>query len=343
MTTFCEARPEVAAEDERNRMAIYGTGISKMSVAPRLFDHIFPAIGLPNHKYTAIDCDTLQDPTNIWARDMSLPSALGSCITMPLKIQAMTAVDEVTPQAAAIGSCNTTFFRTDSATGKIIHVGTNLDTAGVGNSLLTVLTGHSTPFPPTVPLTFAPGTASALMIGGGGATRAAIYAMHAIGLSPIYLVNRDLEETASIVEQFKDWDLRPLETVEEAKGALAKGEKEGVRLAAGVGAIPSIEPKTEAEKRVYEIAKTLFEHPYNASRVKAEEGFLSLPSKPVHLEMAYKPRMTIIRQIAEDRGWQTICGVEVVLEGCFEQCYLWTGKIVPSEVREGGRKILRQA
>jgi hypothetical protein len=44
MTTFCEARPEVAVDDVRNRMAIYGTGISKMSVAPKLFDHIFPAM-----------------------------------------------------------------------------------------------------------------------------------------------------------------------------------------------------------------------------------------------------------------------------------------------------------
>lgn len=225
----------------------------------------------------------------------------------------MTAVDEVTPQAAAIGSCNTTFFRTDSATGQVTHVGTNLDTAGVGNSLLTVLTGHSTPFPADTPLSFAPGTASALMIGGGGATRAAIYAMHAIGLSPIFLVNRDAEETASIVRQFKDWDLRPLETVEQAKEALAEGEKQGFKLAAGVGAIPSIEPATEEEKRVYEIAKVLFEHPYDAGGVQAEQGFLSLPSKPVHLEMAYKPRMTIVRQIAEERGWQTICGVEVVL------------------------------
>jgi quinate dehydrogenase len=193
----------------------------------------------------------------------------------------MTAVDEVTPQAAAIGSCNTTFFRTDSATGKITHVGTNLDTAGVGNSLLTILTGHSTPFPTKTPLSFAPGTASALMIGGGGATRAAIYAMHAIGLSPIYLVNRDPEETASIVEQFKDWDLRPLETVEQAREALAEGDKAGVRLAAGVGAIPSIEPATEAEKRVYEIDKVLFEHPYDASGAHTAQEFLSLPSKPV--------------------------------------------------------------
>lgn len=105
-------------------------------------------------------------------------------------------------------------------------------------------------------------------------------------------------------------------------------------------------------------------------------------------EMAYKPRMTIMRGIAEERGWSTICGVEVVLVRrdsrsnltapdrlltlCAligrllryvaqrglehragrtladdtrvqtEQCKLWTGIDVPFDVREGGRRILRE-
>lgn len=209
--------------------------------------------------------------------------------------------------------------------------------------------------------------------------------MHSIGLSPIYLVNRDADETAAIIKQFSNWDLRPLESVEAAKAALAEGDQRGVKLACGVGAIPSIEPVSEAEKLVYEISKTLFAHSYDVSSApKQPEGFLPLPKKPVHLEMAYKvssvlngrryyptyqsvlltptnlsqPRMTLIRQIAEDRNWQTICGVEVcpptrhvrssltmdfqvVLEGCFEQTYAWTGMVVDLETREAGRKILR--
>lgn len=44
MTTFCEPRPEVAADDERTQLAIYGAGIEGKSVGPRLFDYIFPAM-----------------------------------------------------------------------------------------------------------------------------------------------------------------------------------------------------------------------------------------------------------------------------------------------------------
>ncbi|ORY56202.1 hypothetical protein BCR35DRAFT_355663 [Leucosporidium creatinivorum] len=343
MSPFSEERPEVSPDDIRTQTALYGANIEGKSIMPKLLDIIFPAVGLPRYKFIAVNCDSLESEDSVWKRDMKLPTTLGSCITMPLKIQAMTAVDELTPQAHAIGSVNTTYFRSSSPSGSPTHVGTNLDTLAVSNVLLSTLTALPTPFPPNTPLAFAPGKASALMIGGGGATRAAIYAMHAIGLSPIYLVNRDAGETAAIVAQFGEWDLRPLETVEEAKEALAKGEKEGVRLAAGVGAIPSIEPKTEAEKRVYDIARLLFEHPDDASGAKAEEGFLALPSKPVFVEMAYHPPMTLIRTIAESAGWKTVCGTEVVAENAFEHCYIWTGKVVPPAVRDECRRVLREA
>lgn len=264
--------------------------------------------GLPRHKYISINCDTLEAPGNVWRHNMSLPTTLGSCVSMPLKvgrrlrsllfergrspssaplprslffqIQAMSAVDELTPQAQAIGSCNTTFFRAEED-GRLTHVGTNTDAAGVSCSLVTALTGISTPFPPSMPLAFAPGTASALMIGGGGATRAAIYALHAMGLSPIYLVNRDAEETAGIVEHFKEWDLRSLETLQAAQEALAQADRDGVKLVAAVGAIPSVEPVTEEEKRVYEIAGTLFGHEYEEGGATLGERYLPLPSKPV--------------------------------------------------------------
>lgn len=195
---------------------------------------------------------------------------------------------EITPQAKILGSVNTTYWR-KSPTGDLIQVGTNLDTAGVANMLLGSLTGFPTPFPPGTPLKFAPGVAAALMIGGGGATRAAIYALHSIGFSPIFLVNRDEEETAAIVAQFSEYDLRALTSVEQAKEALVKLNKAGTSLAASVGAIPSIEPVTDAEKLVYEISKTVFAHPYDPSiSAVAPSHFLPLPQKAVHVEMAYK-------------------------------------------------------
>ncbi|GAA6030614.1 hypothetical protein JCM8097_006237 [Rhodosporidiobolus ruineniae] len=327
------------ADDERTWVAIYGTPVSH-SVAPRLFDTIFPAIGLPRFKYTTVDCKSLLVEGNEWEVAKSQSNFLGSCITMPLKLQAMDKVDELTPQAAVLGSVNTTYIR-ENADGTVSHIGTNLDTKGVEHSLLSALLGQPSPFAADAPRSFAPGVAAALMIGGGGATRAAIFAMNELGLSPIFLINRDDEETASIVAQFPDLDLRPLTSVDQAQSELKSLEEKGIRLAAGTGAIPSIEPQTDAEKNVYEVAKAVFEWEYKPEGVQTKAGSLALPPKPTFLEMAYKPRMTIMRGIAEERGWKTICGVEVVLEGCFEQCKLWTGIEVPFAVREEGRKILR--
>ena len=81
--------------------------------------------------------------------------------------------DALTPQAKAVGSVNTTYFETD-AYGRTIHVGTNLDLMGVRNSLLTVLSSQVSPFPASMPMSFAPNQAAGLCIGGGGATRAAV-------------------------------------------------------------------------------------------------------------------------------------------------------------------------
>lgn len=79
-------------------------------------------------------------------------------------------MDEITQQARTVGSVNTTYFR-ENVDGTVVHVGTNLDVAGVGNSLHAALVGHPTPMPAGTPSRFASGKAASLMIGGGGATR----------------------------------------------------------------------------------------------------------------------------------------------------------------------------
>ncbi|KAM0756154.1 hypothetical protein T439DRAFT_22136 [Meredithblackwellia eburnea MCA 4105] len=269
------------------------------------------------------------------------PYFLGSCITMPLKLSVIPHLDALTPEARAIGSVNTTFWREDDF-GKLLHVGTNVDTAGVINPLLAAFTGQASPFSAGTPHSFAPGVGSAVVIGGGGATRSSVYALHTLGLSPIYIVNRDPEETASIIRQFAQFDVRALESAEQAREELSKAETNGIRLLTGIGAIPSIEPVTEAEKQVYEIAKVVYNHSYNpAPSLPQHAGYLELPKRPVHVEMPYKPPMTLIRTIASQAGWETICGVECVLECCFEQAYAWTGHVVPLETREAARKVIR--
>lgn len=291
------------ADDTRTSVAIYGSPVSH-TVAPSLFNVIFPSVGLPRHVYSYADVPSLLVEPNAWSVARKEPDYLGSCITMPCsapsfpflpvnvltflppiaEVQAVEKVDELTPRAKAIGAVNTTYLRHE-ADGSVVEVGDNLDTAGVGNSLLSALLDRPSPFPSDSPRRFSPNIAAAIMIGGGGATRAAVYAMNEIGLSPIYLVNRDASETKSIISQFPTLDLRALETVEQVKEELEALEKSGIRLCAGTGAIPSIEPATEAEKNVYEVAKAAFSYPYKGD-ASTQAGFLALPSKPTFLGMS---------------------------------------------------------
>jgi len=78
-------------------------------------------------------------------------------------------LDELTPEAKAVGSVNTTkLYERD---GKLIHKGTNLDIKAILNSLRQTLTGTASPFDASVPEKFRVGDAAGLVIGGGGATR----------------------------------------------------------------------------------------------------------------------------------------------------------------------------
>jgi quinate dehydrogenase len=69
-----------------------------------------------------------------------------------------------------------------------------------------------------------------LTVGGGGTTRAAIFALSQMNLSPLYLLNRDADETAAIIAtpSFAKYDLRRLDDA--VLAAWGEGEWEKVRL-----------------------------------------------------------------------------------------------------------------
>lgn len=75
-----------------------------------------------------------------------------------------------------------------------------------------------------------------------------------MGLSPLWLINRDPKETAAIIAtpSFAKYDLRVLENEYQWT------DDEAERVACGVGAIPSFEPVTEGEKSVYRLAEMVF-------------------------------------------------------------------------------------
>jgi quinate dehydrogenase len=216
----------------------------------------------------------------------------GSSVTMPHKVAIITHLDDITPEGRAVGACNTIFKRD----GKLI--GTNTDTIGVKESFI-----QNVPAPDAV-YAGRPG----LVIGGGGAARSAVYALHAfMGCKTIYLVNRDPAEVQAVMSWCKSQGygegLRHVQTAAEAEALEGAG--------AIVACVPNFPPVTQAEIEARKII----------------EVFLAKPHKGAILEMCYHPTpYTEVGNLAEKAGWQVILGTEAMLYQGFEQDQYWTGK-----------------
>ncbi|GAA5857019.1 hypothetical protein JCM8547_007919 [Rhodosporidiobolus lusitaniae] len=345
-------------DDHRQSVAIYGhvQGV----LWPAMVNHVYPLIGLPHHSAGAVECPSLESGGNGWDQAVEKEDFLGSCLTIPLKLQALSKVDVVDSVGLATGCINTTYLRPSSLSSSsssppssasssalsrssLIHIGTNTDAPALTAVLLSALLSLPTPFPPSSPRLFEPGKAAAFAIGGGGAVRATIYSLtQELGCETVFLLNRDVEETRRVVETFSEVDVRAVESVEQAEKELGELERRGVKLIVGVGAVPCKEPETEQEKRMYEVARTLFRAPCERNGA-GREGYLCLPEQRVFVDMAYKPRWTLFRKMADEAGWQTRCGSEVALENAFEQIKLWTNIDVPAEARESARMWLEEA
>jgi len=284
--------------------------------------NVWATLGMHEHSYVLKDTrkgDKYDDLSEFEALSKE-PDFLGCAVTMPCKVRVMENspstgrpyLDKITPEAQAIGSCNTTFLEFRDGDRPLL-CGTNTDWIGVRGALLDALATDPEALPGATERVlpsgqapyFTPGKACSAIIGGGGTTRAAVYALNSLGCGPIYLINRDPAETQSIVDHFTQLELVPIESVEQMQSLLRANVAKGVRIPVIVGAIPAIAPVTEAEKRVYDISRALFAEPDLPGQTHPKERYF--------LEMCYKPRRTPMIEIAEDSGWRSVGGVDAMV------------------------------
>ncbi|SJX65848.1 related to quinate 5-dehydrogenase [Sporisorium reilianum f. sp. reilianum] len=304
--------------------------------------------------YTLKDTKTVGEPH---FRDLvrNDPLFAGAGVTMPLKV-AVTAtlgeagvVDELGQAGKATQTVNTIISVPHH--GKRRMIGTNTDYLGIAHAVLRAVaecnaedrvTKYLDPQlaykaryvfprnPDAKPY-------SAFIIGSGGTCRSAVYAVSQLGLSPIYLLNRDADETQAVLDHFGDsLDLRALRSVEAWEAEAAKRESGEIgHVACAVGAIPAFAPWTDDEKMVYTLAHRFFAEPYHAvgqshaplPSAQSIEGetlvALPLPSQRPFLDMCYKPRMTPLLITAQEKGWWAIGGVEAMVEQGLAQARMW--------------------
>lgn len=263
-------------EIQPKKFYLFGSPIQH-SRSPALHNTLFQAMGLP-HEYGLMESDDIE----VVKKTLSTPAFGGGSVTIPHKLAVMPLLDEISPEAKLIGAVNTVVpYQAADGTTKL--AGHNTDWSGIQRSL------HRG----GVKDLDEPGTA--LVIGAGGTSRAAIYALHAMRYSTIYIVNRTAEKIAPIIKSFpKEYNIVPITSVADAKAIDAKQ-----RPVTAVGTIPADSPVPEALGVILE--------EFLEDKSGGQEG-----RERVLSEMAYKPRHTPLMALAEGKGWKTVPGLEAL-------------------------------
>lgn len=290
------------------------------SLSPLLHKTIYDALGLNWEQFPLSKSDTssltypppytLSPPiTDFLDHVRSNDRFVGSSVTMPYKVAILPFLDELTNEAKGVGACNTIFLK-EGEQGRKTLVGTNTDCIGVREALL-----RNTPEGVTGnPYAGKP----ALIIGGGGTARAAIYTFRTwLNVSKIYIVNRDEGEVEAIV---KEDDERRSESTEYNQAPILHIKtpaevQDLVPPVAVMSGVPNYPPKTPEEINARETIKAFF------------KASTASKTRSIVLEMCYHPHpWTEIAQLASDHGCHVVLGSEAMIWQGIEQARLWTGK-----------------
>ena len=271
------------------------------SLSPLLHHTIYSSIGKPwgQNLYET------RDLNEFLAHMRKDEKFLGSSVTMPYKVAIIPHLDELTPEGEAIGAINTLFIRNDES-GRRKYCGTNTDCIGIREAFLQNVSDPSVYR-----------GKPALVVGGGGTARAAVYALqNYLGCSPIYMVNRDESEVRAVIDECNargfGEDIIHVSTIAQAEQLRAPG--------AVVSAVPDFAPVSEEEKIARQVLAI----------------FLRTQEKGALLEMCYHPSpKTEIAGLATNLGWQVIIGTEAMVRFFNHQMFCLARQVICNGLNQG--------
>jgi shikimate-5-dehydrogenase len=275
MGSLSKNQSQVEIATAKRNFHIFGNGIS-FSISPTIHNAGFKHYGLP-HLYDIREIESMDNAAEL----VNAPNFGGASVTMPHKLEAHKFCQEQTESARLIGAINTLIFN-EADDGKRKIIGDNTDWSGL-HSIITTHYDETGIEPPR----------AGLVIGAGGAARAALYAMHRSGIQHIYLVNRTIPNAEKVKDAFSSsFDITVLPDLQQLP------QSPGVII----GTVPA---ETTCENEFHQLFSS--------------DGGLCI-------EMSYKPPRTPLMAAAERHaGWRTLSGVDVLLAQAFDQFRLWTG------------------
>lgn len=272
------------------------------SKAPLLHNFLFENNGLESHRYEIFASEDVEGFVKLISGNQVAKSENelvfnGCAVTLPHKVTMVDHVDIVDENARAVGAINTIYVRFD-ASGKALNIGTNTDTIGIRDAFLL----QSANLVEESRRTGRPG----LVYGGGGASRAAVYALHQyLGCSKVYVVNRFKEEITALAETMRENGFTG-EIIAVSSAAEAQALDQPLLA---VLCVPDVEPLTPEEKTAKEVLEVF--------RTRGPGCVI---------EMCYYPHVeTRLHKEFASAGWQVINGVEPMIYQAIAQQTLWTG------------------
>ncbi|PWN34755.1 NAD(P)-binding protein [Meira miltonrushii] len=295
---------------QQGSLYLVGSGVSH-ALAPAIHNTVIRQIGA-NWTFSNLDVKSKEEALSYIRKD----DFIGCVPTMPLKIQLLDVVEEMDEAAKAIGAINNIYKRDDKL------LGANTDWIGILKSLK-----------PHIPEDV---DSEGLIVGAGGASRAAVYALAKLGLKTIYIINRDVKEVNDLKRDIEKGfklasiiipKLIHLETEEQAQQNFNVNAKERKAVLIGVSCVPDLEPSSESEKQASAVLKIT---------LSQNNGIL--------LEMAYKPRVTRTFALAEKHNWKVVEGINVIAEQVQAVWQLFAGvNLSETQIKAAQNELWRQA
>ncbi|KAJ4474406.1 Shikimate dehydrogenase [Lentinula aciculospora] len=267
---------------------LFGNPISH-SLSPTLHNTAFETLGLP-HTYELLEtAEVGEDIKNTIAS----PDFGGASVTIPHKMNIIPSLDQLTPAAKAMGAVNTIIPKNDSSTRLL--VGDNTDWLGIRGSIAArIAVGQ---------------IHAALVIGAGGTSRAAIYALKDLGAKVIYVWNRTHDRAEELRVSNPDVNIQVI-------NELGNWPNATVSPNVIVSTIPASETSLEDKPGYLFYPASLFSY---------------LDGPAIVLDLAYKPVETPLLKLAKmtASNWDTAQGVEVLLQQGYAQFEQWTSRKCP--------------
>jgi pentafunctional AROM polypeptide len=225
------------------------------------------------------------------------PDFGGASVTMPLKLKIIPHLHTVSENAKMLGAVNTVVpYLNDK--GEREFFGDNTDWQAIHEAAKINLDPSAT----------IGGKLDVLVIGAGGTCRAAIFAMHKLGATTIYLYNRTKANAEAVKSSFPDnSNINVIDSLD-------------------LTVVPSVVVSTVPGESL-----TL-----DKSGIHLDGDVVLKGEKGVAIDLAYKPRKTALMELAKKKnGWKAVSGLEILCLQGFRQFQMWTGKVAPKEqIRE---------